>query len=126
MGQVHQLHLREDAHVDFSVIDILQQSVGNHRYQEIAEDVVLTLSCKITQLAEYADHLDYLNVEKHAAGVVKIARQIGLNSVVRTAEAAAICAARADSTALSAQVSRLLRLAENSISTVVDFGLQAP
>lgn len=126
MGQVHQLRLREAAHVDYSVIDILQQSVGSYRYQEIAEDVVLTLSCKITQLAGFADQHDYLNVEKHAAGVVKIARQIGLKSVSQTAEAAAICAGRADSTALSAQVSRLLRLAESSISTVVEFGVQAP
>lgn len=126
MGQVHKLRFVEPSQVDFSVVDALQQSVGPFRYQQIAEDVVLTLNGKISKLSGYARARDYPLAEKQAAVVARIAAQIGLRGVAQSARDATQCAARGDSTALAAQIARMTRLADSSLVSVVEFGIQAP
>lgn len=126
MEQVFHLTVAEQGFVDFEVVGALKTSVGGQRYSEIVEDVVFSLTEKITALMKNAQTREFLRAEQEAGKVGVIARQIGLNGVCGVATAAQECAARRDYTALSAVSVRLARMAERSLFSVIEFDALAP
>ena len=126
MEQVFQLTVAETGYVDFEIVGALKASVGAQRYQEIVEDVVFSLTEKITTLMNNARAREFKLAERQAAKIGVIARQIGLKGVASVAAAAQDCAARDEYTALSSVSVRLARITEHSLFTVIEFDAQAP
>jgi len=126
MEQVFQLTVAEDGYVDFEMVRALKISVGHRRYSEIVEEVVFSLTEKITTLMGEARERNFTRAERQAAKVGVIARQIGLKGVSGVAAAVQDCAVREDYTALSAVSVRLARMAERSLFLVIEFDVQAP
>ena len=126
MEQVFHLTVAEQGHVDFDIVGALKTSVGGKRYSEIVEDVVFSLTEKITSLMNDARSRDFSHAERQAAKIGVIARQIGLNGVAGVAAAAQDCALRQEYIALSAVSVRLARMAERSLFSVIEYDVQAP
>ena len=126
MEQVFHLTLAETGFVDFEIVGALKASVGHARYQEIVEDVVFSLTEKITALMNNARAREFSVAERQAAKIGVVARQIGLNDVASIAAAAQDCASRSEYTALSAVSVRLARIAERSLFLVIESDAQAP
>lgn len=126
MEQVFHLTVKERGHVDFEIVGALKASTGDQRYSEIVEDVVFSLTEKITALMANARTRDFTMAERQAAKIGVIARQIGLRGVAAVAAAAQDCANHSDYTALSAVSVRLARMAERSLFSIIEFEAQAP
>lgn len=126
MEQVFHLTVAESGYVDFEIVGALKASTGDQRYSEIVEDVVFSLTEKITALMGDARARDFAKAERQAAKIGVIARQIGLAGVAGVAAAAQDCASRSDYTALSAVSVRLARMAERSLFSIIEFDVQAP
>ncbi len=126
MGQVFPLSVAEQGYVDFEIVSALRASTGSKRYGEIVEDVVFSLTEKVTALMQNAREREFAEAERLAAKIGVIARQIGLKGVAQVASAAQDCGARADYTALSAVSVRLARMAERSLFSLIEFDAQAP
>ena len=126
MEQVFHLTVAESGYVDFEIVGALKASTGAQRYSEIVEDVVFSLTEKITALMGNAREREFATAERQAAKIGVIARQIGLNGVSGVAAAAQDCASRGDYTALSAVSVRLARMAERSLFSIIEFDAQAP
>jgi len=126
MEQVFHLTVVESGYVDFEVVGALKASAGAQRYSEIIEDVVFSLTEKVTALMSNARSRDFRKAERQSAKVGVIARQIGLKGVSSVAAAAQDCANRKDYTALSAVSVRLARMAEQSLFSLIEFDAQAP
>ncbi len=126
MEQVFHLTVAEQGYVDFEIVGALQASVSALRYQEIVEDVVFSLTERITTLMSNARGREFNHAQRQSAKIGVIARQIGLKGVAGVAAAAQDCAARSDYTALSAVSVRLARMAERSLFSVIEFDAQAP
>ncbi len=126
MEQVFHLTVAEQGYVDFEIIGALKAATGAQRYSEIVEDVVFSLTEKITALMAHARTRDFEQAGRQAAKVGVIARQIGLKGVAAVAAAAQDCANRRDYTALSAVSVRLARMAERSLFSIIEFDAQAP
>lgn len=126
MDNVQRLHITETGYVDFAVIKALQKSVGSKRYQEIAENVMLSLSEKITKFDRFVASNDQKAIVRLGQEISAIAGQIGLNGVVDVAGAAINASARSDITALSALNARLMRITEGSLFLIVQIDEQAP
>jgi len=126
MEQVFHLTVAESGYVDFEMVGALKASTGAQRYSEIVEDVVFSLTEKITALMNDARARDFTKAERQAAKIGVIARQIGLKGVTAVAAAAQDCAGRGDYTALSAVSVRLARMAERSLFSIIEFDAQAP
>jgi len=126
MDQVFHLTVAESGFVDFEVVGALKASAGPRRYHEIVEDVVFSLTEKITGLMNNARAREFDKAERQAAKIGVIARQIGLKGVAGVAAAAQDCAFRGEYIALSAVSVRLARMAERSLFTVIEFDAQVP
>jgi len=126
MEHVFHLTVAESGYVDFEIVGALKASTGAQRYSEIVEDVVFSLTEKITALMSNARLRDFAKAERQAAKIGVISRQIGLKGVAGVAAAAQECANRSDYTALSAVSVRLARMAENSLFSIIEFEVQAP
>ncbi|MBL1437137.1 MAG: hypothetical protein COB08_013185 [Rhodobacteraceae bacterium] len=126
MEQVFHLTVAESGYVDFEIVGALKASTGAQRYSEIVEDVVFSLTEKITALMSDAREREFTQAERQAAKIGVIARQIGLKGVAGVAAAAQDCAERSDYTALSAVSVRLARMTERSLFSIIEFDAQAP
>jgi len=126
MEQVFHLTVAESGYVDFEMVGALRASTGAQRYSEIVEDVVFSLTEKITALMNDTRARDFAKAERQAAKIGVITRQIGLKGVAGVAAAAQDCASRSDYTALSAVSVRLARMAERSLFSIIEFDAQAP
>lgn len=126
MEQVFHLTVAESGYVDFEIVGALKASTGAMRYSEIVEDVVFSLTEKITALMNNARGREFEDAERQSAKIGVIARQIGLNGVASVAAAAQDCASRHEYTALSAVSVRLARMAERSLFSIIEFDAQAP
>ena len=126
MEQVFHLTVAERGHVDFEIVGALRAATGAQRYAEIVEDVVFSLTEKITALMASARAREFATAERQAAKIGVIARQIGLKGVSGVAAAAQDCARQHDYTALSAVSVRLARMAERSLFSIIEFDVQAP
>lgn len=126
MEQVFHLTVAEQGYVDFKIVDALKSSVGAQRYQEIVEDVVFSLTERITSLMNSARDRDFVTAQQQCTKIDIVARQIGLQGVTQVAAAAKGCAARRDYTALSAVSVRLARMAEHSLFSIIEFDARAP
>ena len=126
MEQVFHLTVAESGYVDFEIVGALKASTGAQRYSEIVEDVVFSLTEKITALMANAREREFATAERQAAKIGVIARQIGLKGVSSVAAAAQDCASQHDYTALSAVSVRLARMAERSLFSIIEYDVQAP
>lgn len=126
MEQVFHLTVAESGYVDFEMVGALRASTGDQRYSEIVEDVVFSLTEKITALMSDAREREFDKAERQAARIGVITRQIGLKGVAAVAAAAQDCAARSDYTALSAVSVRLARMAERSLFSIIEYDAQVP
>ena len=126
MEQVFHLTVVEHGYVDFEIVGALKASTGGQRYAEIIEDVVFSLTEKVTALMNRARNRDFSDAERQAAKIGVIARQIGLKGVASVAAAAQDCASRNDYTALSAVSVRVARVAEQSLFSIIDYDVRAP
>ncbi len=126
MEQVFHLTVVENGYVDFEMVGALKASTGAQRYSEIVEDVVFSLTEKVTALMACARSRKFSEAERQAAKIGVIARQIGLKGVAAVAAAAQDCASHGDYTALSAVSVRLARVAERSLFSIIEFDAQAP
>ena len=126
MDNVQGLHITETGYVDFSVVKALKKSVGTKRYHEIAENVMLSLSDKISKFSRFVVNNEPDAINRLGQEISAIAGQIGLKGVVDVTNAAVNASARADWTALSALSARLVRITEGSLFLIVQIDEQAP
>ena len=126
MGIVHHLHMVETGHVDFAVIAALQKTVGVNRYQEIADEVIFSLTEEISRFSKVVVKNDAKAIIRIGSDIKLIASKIGMTGVVDVIQAALFASARADLTALAALNARLVRIAEGSLFLLVQVDIQAP
>lgn len=126
MEHVFHLTVAEVGYVDYEIVGALKASTGSQRYSEIVEDVVYSLTEKITALMGHARGREFEKAERLAAKIGVIARQIGLQGVSSVAACVQDCARKGDYTALSAVSVRLARMAERSLFNIIEFDVQAP
>ncbi len=122
MNQVYEMKTAEGAlgAVDPQVIQTLRNSVGEARYQEIAEDAAFMLAERMGQLDRSLREDDFTMCYRHALNICGISSQIGMLKVSNIARDVMKCARAEDRVALGAVTGRLNRLAEASLAKVFD------
>ena len=88
MGIVHHLHMVETGHVDFAVIAALQKTVGVNRYQEIADEVIFSLTEEISKFSKVVVKNDAKAIIRIGSDIKLIASKIGMTGVVDVIQAA--------------------------------------
>ncbi len=124
MGQIYRMRTAEAVGegVDYEIIQILKNSVGDVRYEEIAEEATFALAARLGRLDRALREADLAMCYRHALNICGISSQIGLTGVARVATDVMTCTKDGNVEALSAVVSRLNRLAEASLFSVFDTG----
>lgn len=122
MGQIYRIQSATSGRgaVDQQVIQTLRDSVGELRYQELAEDAAFMLAERLGWLERCIREPDYKMSYRHALNICGIADKIGLRKVSEVARDAMICAKTEDRTALFAVTKRLNQLVEVSLPTVFE------
>ncbi len=120
MEQIYRMQTAEAVgeSVDYDVIQTLKNSVGEMRYQEIAEEAAFKLADRLGRLERAMRDKDYTLCYRHSLNICGISSQIGLIGVSKVATSAMECAREEDMAALGAVVSRLNRLAEGSLFSI--------
>ncbi len=124
MGQIYEMRAADAAGVavDYEVIQVLKNSVGNIRYEEIAEEATFKLADRLGRLDRAMREGEYEECYRQALTICGIASQIGLSGVAKVATDAMNCARDENEASLPAVIVRLNRLAEASLFSVFEAG----
>lgn len=124
MGQIYHICAAQAVAVgvDYEVIRNLKTSVGEARYEEIAEQSAFKLADRLGQLERALREADLTMCYRHALNICGVASQIGLVDVARVASDVMTCARDGNVEALTAVIGRLNRVAEASLFSVFDLG----
>lgn len=119
MGKVTSLQRQEPARLDSRAIEILENSLGTIRCREVIEQACFDMVDKLGRL-EYA--LEQGEIDKTKGLAKKIAAlstQIGLEDFSRVARDLHSCLSSDDTVAHKAVASRLMRLGETSLMSMM-------
>lgn len=124
MGQIYRMCAAQavGVGVDYEVIRNLKASVGEARYEEIAEQSAFKLADRLGQLERALREADLTMCYRHALNIRGVSSQIGLVDVAKVASDIMTCTREGNMEALSAVVGRLNRVAEASLFSVFELG----
>jgi hypothetical protein len=120
-ADVYRLESHEVAVLDKRRIVILKQSLGPKRCREVVEEVVFHLTERLTLLEKALAEEDGAEAVRLAARLASLSDQVGLSDFARVARDLCTCLDAGDATATAAVAARLIRIAEDSLFTVVHF-----
>jgi hypothetical protein len=115
----------EDSALDTTRIITLRQSLGDQRCREIVEEVVYHLSDRLAQLETALEAADMSAMEGLVARLAGLSEQVGLANFARVARDLRGCIEVGDRTATFAVASRLIRLGEDSLCSVMLYADQS-
>lgn len=119
---VEAVNLRPDENVRLnpSRLTELFVQLGNRGAEDVVCRAMEELAVRLADIEAAYWQGDFSKVSKGSRGLIAIADQIGLNGLAQVARHVASTAARSDHTAISATVSRLMRIGNKSLSAVWD------
>lgn len=120
MSEITQLKPTEQVRVDSDQLSGLYANLG----EVAAEDVVCRAMEELALRLAHCDRLyrneQWVELRKSSRSLIAIADQIGMGKLSRVAGDVTECIDTHDHTALSATLSRLLRIGEGSLSAIWD------
>lgn len=122
MGQIYDICAARAvcAGVDYDVIRMLRASVGDARYEELAEQAAFKLADRLGQLERALREADLTMCYRRALNICGTAGQIGLTDVAKVASDVMTCTRDGNLESLSAVIGRLNRVAEASLFSVFE------
>jgi hypothetical protein len=118
-AKVFRLASHEDAVLDPSRIEVLKQSLGAERCREVVEEVVFHLTDRLTRLEDALRAQDVAESIRLATRLASLSEQVGLADFARVSRDLGACLDAGDPIATAAVAARLMRLAENSLFSVI-------
>lgn len=115
----------EGAELDTSRISVLRQSLGDQRCREVVEEVVFHLSDRMTLLQTAINAGDAAEAQVLASRLASLGEQVGLADYARVARDLCECLEALDPVAVGAVNARLVRLAEESLFSVMLYADQS-
>jgi NADPH-dependent ferric siderophore reductase len=118
-AELYCIPAHEDAALDRSRIGVLRQSLGDQRCREVVSEVVFHLTDRLGLLQTALAEGKIGEAQALAARLASLSAQVGLPDFSRVARDLAGCLAIGDGTAIAAVSSRLERLGEDSLISVI-------
>ncbi len=109
----------EDARLDTTRIMLLRQSLGDQRCREVVEEVVFHLTDRLSLLKEALGAGDTVQAHVLASRMSSLSEQVGLTDFARVSRDLCRCLTSGDVAAIGAVGTRLLRLGEDSLFSVI-------
>jgi hypothetical protein len=116
MGKVTTLTQREVVRQDVEAIAAIYRNLGAPTAEKVVARALGELALTMARLAETVRAADLRDLSDHLVRLGRLSDDLGLTSLAEVARDARTCLAQADSTAFSAVWSRLVRVAERSLS----------
>jgi hypothetical protein len=120
-AELYTIPAHEDAELDRSRIQLLQQSLGDQRCREVVSEVVFHLTDRLGLLQEPLGNGDFTEARALAQRLATLSEQVGLSDFSRVARDLAACLAAGDANATAAVSARLTRIGEDSLFSVIAF-----
>lgn len=115
----------EDAVLDTGRIGVLRQYLGDQRCREVVEEVVFHLTDRLGLLEVALDEGDFTEALVLASRLAGLSEQLGLLGFARVSRDLCQCLRVEDRVATAAVGSRLIRLGEDSLFTVILYADQS-
>lgn len=116
MSKIESLRRTEPATLDHGVLLRLENALGHERSREVLSEACCAIIEKLTRFATAGDAEE---AHRIARGIAALSDEIGMSALSRAARAASACALGGDPAARSATGSRMLRLGEVSLDTLL-------
>lgn len=120
-AELYRIRAHEAAELDVSRLAVLRQSLGDQRCREVVEEVVFHLTDRLGQLQASLDGSGAGDAQALSLRLASLSEQVGLADFARVARDLATCLEADDATATAAVAARLMRLGEDSLSSVMVF-----
>ncbi|WP_420861565.1 hypothetical protein [Algirhabdus cladophorae] len=120
MEQVAILTHEERVHFDPDRLTELYAELGELAAETVVCRALEELSIKLRRIEAAFWSRDIKTVHDNASGLIEVAEQIGMHSLARVASDVAGCVASGDVVALGGTLARLLRVGDQSLSTIWD------
>ena len=104
---------------------MLRQSLGDQRCREVVSEVVFHLTDRLGLLQAALDTGDEVEGQALASRLSSLSEQVGLSDFARVARDLCRCLEAGDGVATAAVAARLLRLAEESLFSVILYADQS-
>jgi hypothetical protein len=124
-AELYQCAARECVVLDTTRIMLLRRSLGDQRTREIVEEVVFHLSDRMGLLRDALDTDNAAEAQILAARLASLSEQVGLATFARVARDLAGRLADDDAVATAAVAARLIRLADESLFSVIHYADQS-
>ena len=120
MGKVITLTPREGVRQDVEAIAAIYRNLGAPTAEQMVTRALGELALTMAGIAEKVRSQDLRDLAQQLARLKRLAGELGLISLASVAGDTRTCLEQADGTAFSAVWARLLRVAENSLSSHPD------
>ena len=120
MEQVAILTHDERVHFDPNRLEELYEQLGENAAENVVCRALEELSIKLRKIEAAFWNGELKTVSENAKSLVTVADQIGMHSLARVAGDVAICVDRGDSVAVGGTLARLLRVGDQSLSSIWD------
>ena len=123
-AELYHIGLREVAELDTSRILVLRKSLGDQRCREVISEVVFHLTDRLALLQAALSDGDAAEAHVLASRLAGLSEQVGLLDFSRVSRDLGFCLAEDDAVAIAAVSSRLARLGEESLFSVILYAEQ--
>ncbi|QGX97159.1 hypothetical protein EI983_02235 [Roseovarius faecimaris] len=120
MEQVTLLEQREAVKLDSNRLEELFLLLGEASAEDVVCRALEELAARLSHTERCYRELRFDDMRKSARSLIAIAEQIGMQMLANVAQDVTRCIDHGDGTALSATLSRLLRVGECSLSEIWD------
>lgn len=117
--------VRECVVLDTARITVLRRSLGDQRTREVVEEVVFHVSDRMSQLEAALEAGNFAEALALAARLGSLSEQVGLQTFAQVARDLVSCLEADNAVATSAVAARLMRLAEDSLVSVIHYADQS-
>ncbi len=124
-AQLFHFASHEDAVLDTSRLLVLRQSLGDQRCREVVEEVVFHLTDRLGLLEAALRDGNPAEAQVLASRLAGLSEQVGLADFARVSRDLGQCLQAGDAVATAAVASRLSRLGEESLFTVILYADQS-
>lgn len=122
MGEVTRLAPVELVSFDTSKVRALARSLGRDQARRVTTDVIAAISERLSMVEAAWAEGAFATIARIAHSLVGMAGQVGLLTLVEVAQRTVDAARTGDAAATAAVVSRLARVGEASLATLLETG----
>lgn len=120
MNQVLKIRLKESVHVDQDRLGTLYAQLGENGAEDVVCRAMEELALRLSHCSRLYGVENWVELRKCARSLIAIADQIGMHALAKVAGDVITCLDVQDDVAIAATLARLLRIGEQSLTSIWD------